>query len=53
VALIDGETATLKKYYREKNMVRLQPANPVMDPIYVREDVLRIQGIVTGVIRRY
>lgn len=54
VALIDGEFATLKKYYPEKNgKVRLQPANDDMDPIYVNAKSLAIQGKVTGIIRRY
>ncbi|UCC29028.1 MAG: transcriptional repressor LexA [Phycisphaerales bacterium] len=49
VALIDDE-ATLKKFYREKNRIRLQPANERYKPIYVRD--VEIQGVVTGVIRR-
>ncbi len=49
VALVDDE-ATLKKFYREKNRVRLQPANPEYAPIYVRE--VDIQGVVIGVVRR-
>ena len=51
VALIDGEEATLKKFYREKTQVRLQPANPKYKPIYVRD--VEVQGVVIGVIRRY
>lgn len=51
VALIAGEEATLKKFYREKNQIRLQPANPKYKPIYVRD--VEIQGVVIGVIRRY
>ncbi len=51
VALIDNENATLKRYYREKNRIRLQPANKKMKPIYVKNPT--IQGIVRGVIRRY
>jgi repressor LexA len=54
VALIDNEFATLKTIYFEDNgLIRLQPANPKMDPIYVEADRLTIQGKVTGVIRRY
>ncbi len=54
VALIDGEFATLKSFFKEKDgMVRLQPANKKMDPIMVEAKSLQIQGIVTGVIRRY
>lgn len=49
VAVIDGE-ATVKRYYREKNRVRLQPANKKFKPIYLDEDFI-INGIVKGVIR--
>ena len=54
VALVDGDSATVKKLYREGgNRVRLQPANPTMAPIVVDADDVRIQGIVVGVIRKY
>ena len=54
VALIDNNEATLKKFYREKNStVRLQPANASMEPIFVREKDLKIQGRVIGVLRKY
>ena len=53
IALIDGESATLKKLYREGSRVRLQPANAAMDPIYVDVDRLRVQGVVIGVLRKY
>jgi repressor LexA len=54
VALLDNGFATLKTYIREKDgRIRLQPANPKMDPIYTTEDNLIIQGKVTGVIRKY
>ena len=47
VALIDNESATLKRYYRddEKRMIRLHPENESMDDIYVEETKLRIQGV--------
>ncbi len=51
VALLGGEEATLKKFFREKNRIRLQPANPKYRPIYTRD--LEIQGVVIGVMRRY
>lgn len=51
VALLENDFATLKKYYKEKDKIRLQPANPNMEPIFVKE--VKIQGKVTGVIRRY
>lgn len=53
VALLDGENATLKKYYREKEEIRLQPAHPTMKPIYVKENELKIQGVVIGLLRKY
>jgi repressor LexA len=53
VALI-GEKATVKKYYRENDgRIRLQPANPSMEPIYVPEDGLQIRGVVVGLMRHY
>ncbi len=51
VAMINGETVTLKKFYVERDGIRLQPANPDMDPIYLRNEEVQILGIVTGVIR--
>jgi repressor LexA len=53
VALLGGEAATLKRFYREGGQVRLQPANAQMSPILVNEDDLRIQGVVVGVLRKY
>jgi repressor LexA len=54
VALIDEGFATLKKFYKEKNgVIRLQPANEEMDPIMVNSDQVKIQGVVTGIVRRY
>ena len=54
VALVDGESATVKTFFREKDgKVRLQPANPSMKPMYFPGDRVRVQGVVVGVIRRY
>lgn len=54
VALIEDNFATLKTYYNEgKGKIRLQPANDEMDPIYVDAQDLKIQGKVSGVIRRF
>jgi repressor LexA len=53
VALIDGENVTLKKLYREGLQVRLQPANAELEPIVVDAERVRIQGVVTGVMRKY
>ena len=49
VAIIDENEATLKKFYREKGRVRLQPANPQLFPFYRTE--VEIRGIVVKVIR--
>jgi repressor LexA len=51
VALIDQEMATLKRFYREKDRIRLQPANSEMEPIYVKD--VHIQGRVEAVIRKF
>jgi repressor LexA len=54
VALIDGDAATVKKLFRERDgRIRLQPANPVMAPLYFPPDDVRIQGVVVAVIRRF
>ena len=50
VALLGGSEATLKRFYKEKNRIRLQPANDRYKPIYVRD--VEIQGVVIAVIRR-
>jgi repressor LexA len=54
IALMNGSSATVKKFYRERDgRIRLQPANDTMPPIYVHENDISIQGIVVGVLRRY
>jgi repressor LexA len=53
IALLNGADVTLKKLYREQGHVRLQPANPAMQPIIVEADQVQIQGVVIGVMRRY
>lgn len=51
VALLDNENATLKRYFREKDHIRLQPANANYKPIRVKK--VMIQGRVVGVIRKF
>lgn len=53
VALIEDE-ATLKRFYKEKNKIRLQPENDTMDPIMVdpRENEVRVIGKIKGVMRK-
>lgn len=52
VWLKDEKETTLKRFYRERDQVRLQPANPTMEPIYVHPANVEIQGKVVLVIRR-
>ena len=49
-AIVDGGEATVKRIYREKDRIRLQPANPSMAPIYA-DDVV-VLGRIVGVFRR-
>jgi len=52
VALIDGTDTTLKTFYKEKNYIRLQPANKNMHPIIIEKDRdFSVQGVVTDVIK--
>ena len=54
VALIDGNYATVKKFYREPDFIRLEPANPQFKPIFIKTpERLQIQGVVRGLIRSY
>lgn len=53
VAMINGDSVTLKKFYIEKDGIRLQPANPDLQPIYIKNEELQILGIVIGVIRKH
>ncbi len=51
VALINGEQVTLKKFYIEADGIRLQPANPDMEAIMLKNEEVQVLGVVTGVIR--
>jgi len=53
VALINDEQVTLKKFYIEADGIRLQPANPEMDPILLKNEEVQVLGVVTGVIRKF
>jgi len=54
VALIDGNYATVKKFYREPDFIRLEPANPQFKPIFIKTpERIQIQGVVRGLIRNY
>jgi repressor LexA len=53
IALLGGVEVTLKKFYRDNGRVRLQPANPALQPIIVPAEHVLIQGVVVGVMRKY
>jgi repressor LexA len=54
IALVNGSEATVKRFYREQGgWIRLQPANPTMQPMRFQERDVLIQGVVVGVIRKY
>ena len=53
VAVIDKDDATLKRFYREGDNIRLQPSNAAMKPIIVPAGSVEIQGRVIGVLRKY
>jgi repressor LexA len=54
IALINGGEATLKRYYKEANHIRLQPSNQTMEPIIIEAGTpIEIQGVVIGLIRKY
>lgn len=50
-AMLEDGTVTLKRFYKENGIIRLQPANSSMQPIFVKK--VTIQGKVKGVIRRF
>jgi repressor LexA len=50
VAITDEGEATLKRWFPEKNRIRLEPANSNMKPIYVRD--AKVLGVVVGVVRK-
>jgi repressor LexA len=53
VALVDGESVTLKRLYRENDHIRLQPSNPAVAPILLDFARVKVQGVVVGVMRKY
>lgn len=50
VAIVDGENATVKRFYKEKNKARLQPSNDEYQPIYSKN--CRIEAVVIGLVRK-
>ena len=53
IALLKGTEVTLKKFYRDNGRIRLQPANERIQPLVVDANLVQIQGVVVGVVRRY
>jgi repressor LexA len=53
VAVVDRDDATLKRFYREGDNIRLQPSNAAMQPIIVPAASVEVQGRVIGVLRKY
>jgi repressor LexA len=53
VALVDNQEATLKYLRRERNMVRLEPANRAYSPQRYEPGRVRVQGRLAGLLRRY
>ncbi len=53
VALVDGHEATLKRYRRKNGMIALEAANPAYETRMLREDQVKVQGRLVGLIRSY
>jgi repressor LexA len=53
IAMVGGSDVTLKKFYRESGRIRLQPANPAMQPLVLDAGQVQVQGVVVGVMRKY
>jgi repressor LexA len=53
VALVGGAETTLKRFYQEGDMVRLQPANSSMEPIRVPAEDVYVQGRLLAVLRKF
>lgn len=53
VAIVGGSDATLKRFYKKGDQVRLVPANPDMQPIEVHAGEVEIRGVLKGLLRQY
>ena len=53
IALVDGDSVTVKQYHREGASIRLQPANPAVPVLVLPENRVQVQGVVIGVLRRF
>jgi repressor LexA len=52
VVAVIGEEVTLKRFQRERDRIRLEPANASLAPMIFAADSVQIRGVVRGVIRR-
>jgi repressor LexA len=52
VALVGGD-ATVKRFYRRRGRIHLEPANERVEPIVARADEVQVRGVVIGLLRRY
>lgn len=52
IALVDGDKATVKRFYRERNQIRLEPRSSRHKPMILSPERVQIQGIVRGIFRR-
>ena len=53
VALVEGATATVKKFFRRGQYVILEPANQRLRPITLRANQVEVQGVVQAILRIY
>ena len=50
---MNNESATIKRFFREDNKIKLQPENDFMNPMYFDVDEVNLLGVVTGVFRAF
>ncbi|KEP69271.1 LexA family transcriptional regulator [Thioclava dalianensis] len=53
VALVEGHEATLKRFYRRNGRIALEAANPAYETRLLRDDQIKVQGRLVGLIRTY
>ncbi len=53
IALVGGLDVTLKKFFRDGARIRLQPANPTLQPMFFDASHVQVQGVVVGIMRKY
>jgi repressor LexA len=53
VALVRNSDVTLKRFHRDRDRIRLEPANPAYKAMILDERDVTIQGVVIGIIRKY